>query len=162
MALAEVVSGAVEAVGPERRRLQLAVEGAEGNDRNFIGNFTRRDVLPCRQTHISIRPSGRWRRLGGRGMGALRRGAFLTPRVGSRVLPARRQESERATGWLRDLVIRRPAARATARAVDAAAVEAPAVMAAQMERRRVGSGRGTPGWATFQGYSMKSRRRGLA
>ena len=41
-----------------------------------------------------------------------------------------------ATGWLIELVIRRPAARATARAVGAAAVDAPAVMATQMGRRR--------------------------
>ena len=66
VALAEVVSGAVEAVGPERRRLQLAVEGAEGNhSHSFIGNVTRRDVLPRRQSHVSIRPSGRWRQLDG-------------------------------------------------------------------------------------------------
>ena len=80
--MAEVVAGAVEAVRPEGRRLQLAVEGAEGDHGNLIGNVMRRNVLSCRQTHVSVRPSGRWRRLVSRGWWHCAGGACPSPRGG--------------------------------------------------------------------------------
>ena len=125
MALAEVVSSAVVAVGPERGRLQLAVEGAEGDHGNFIG--TSAETL-C-QTHISnsapAGSGGGWvAGDGGAAPGCVSAAEGRLAGAAGAVVGARAVGTDR----LSDLLIRRPATGATASAVGAAVVEAAALI----------------------------------